>query len=296
MTGNFLTGVRISDRLFDQALSTEYNLSIRVYPDGLSFLVYSPLLARYVFFEDCRLDGVNHSALFSASGGLLAEAFSRKIENEPWLNTVFRKVHILMAASAYTLVPEALYKESARERYLSFVTNLSDNTLVLSQYVHTAEAWLVFAPDSQLTDACLHYFPDARIQHRSGALAESVLPGIKRNPGANQVLVFVRSELFDILVVKEGKLRYLNSFRWKTKEDLTYYLVFVLDQLSLNPENVPLILSGDIHPDSDLFGLLSRYVRHIRYSGNNNSQVLGILDGRSDHYTYPELLNPLLCE
>jgi hypothetical protein len=67
---------------------------------------------------------------------------------------------------------------------------------------------------------------------------------------------------FEIIVIQNQKLLLFNSFDYQTPEDFIYYVLFTAEQLSLNPENFPLELIGNI--DSEIFFKIAyKYIRNV---------------------------------
>ncbi|HUH75328.1 MAG TPA: DUF3822 family protein [Chitinophagales bacterium] len=56
---------------------------------------------------------------------------------------------------------------------------------------------------------------------------------------------------------------YYNSFHYKNKEDLLYYILLVYKMLNLKTDSYPLILSGMIEKESEIFHLLYQYIRNV---------------------------------
>src|SRR5690606_27393588 len=56
---------------------------------------------------------------------------------------------------------------------------------------------------------------------------------------------------FDCIVLKNGELQLCNSYTYKTPEDFIYYTLFCMEQLNLNPENLPVILCGEIDKEDE---------------------------------------------
>jgi hypothetical protein len=52
------------------------------------------------------------------------------------------------------------------------------------------------------------------------------------------------------VIVKDKELLFCNTFTYETKEDFIYYILFTTEQLKLDPEDLDLILLGNIHEDS----------------------------------------------
>jgi hypothetical protein len=47
------------------------------------------------------------------------------------------------------------------------------------------------------------------------------------------------------------------------KEDLIYYILFITEQLNLNPETFKLILLGTIHKNDEYHNIVYKYVRNV---------------------------------
>ena len=75
----------------------------------------------------------------------------------------------------------------------------------------------------------------------------------------------VRNYDFDMVILKEGKLLFFNNFKFKTKEDFVYFLLFAMEQNGVSGQDTPVIFSGLIRPASDIIDLCGRYVKNLRF-------------------------------
>ncbi|NTW23279.1 MAG: DUF3822 family protein [Lentimicrobium sp.] len=296
MEGDYLTLVNYYDRSFDQALTSQYSLSIRIDPDGFSFSVYSHLANRYIGIESVSiikpallLPGDDADAFYS-------EKLSRFIMERTWMLNSFRQTCVIFNSLNYTLVPHALYDPAQKSAYLDFVHKHYEPGVIHEHFINSVEAWIVFSINRNIQESLFRHIKPARIMHHAGAIIETILPRYRHNELHNPVFVNIRQNSFDIIVLKDGKLRYCNSFSWKVNEDLVYYLIFVLDQLALNPENVPVFLLGSVEPASPLYELLHRYIRHVEFISNPVVAKTGLSIPQSSEYNFYDLLNPGLCE
>jgi hypothetical protein len=71
-----------------------------------------------------------------------------------------------------------------------------------------------------------------------------------------------------MFVLKGAKLLFNNTFRFKTKEDFLYFMLFAMEQLQLDAETVQVIFMGMITEDSKIAELVTRYVRNIRFKND----------------------------
>ena len=67
----------------------------------------------------------------------------------------------------------------------------------------------------------------------------------------------------DAIDFVKNKLMFYNRFDFNTKEDIIYYLLFTIDQLKLNPEEIPLVITGNISEDDDNYKIIYEYIRNV---------------------------------
>ena len=98
--------------------------------------------------------------------------------------------------------------------------------------------------------------------HNSTPLIETLILRYK-NQDSNTVFVNFQKGEFGILLLEGNQVKLYNSFRYETKEDFVYYVLFACEQLKLNPETIELVLIGELDVESDHYQLLYKYVRNI---------------------------------
>jgi hypothetical protein len=94
---------------------------------------------------------------------------------------------------------------------------------------------------------------------------------------------------FDCIVLKNGELQLCNSYTYKTPEDFIYYTLFCMEQLNLNPENLPVLLCGEIEKDDENYKIAYTYIRNIEFAATNTSQIK--IDGEDKKHRHFILQN-----
>lgn len=296
MAGDQLRKVSSYDRLFDPSLTHQYNLSIRLNPDGLSFSVYSLPQKKYIAVESFIF-----SETFQHSGGALVttvylDHIAKTIDEKPWLVADFNKRVLICTSNIYTLVPEPFFDGSKITDYLEFVHKVSPEEAVLSSKLQSLDSYLVYGVNNQIIEELNNWFPNAPLLHHTGALLESILPVFKHIEPSDVVFVNISKKLMDILVLRDNSLHFINSFEWRASSDIVYFLLFVLDQHSLNPGKINVLLMGEIESGDESHQLIGKYVRNVDFLTRNDPFVKGYaleLIAKSRFY---DLLNPALCE
>ena len=175
MAGDHRRKISSYDRLFDQSLTHQYNLSIRFNPDGLSFAVYSLPHRKYIAIETFIFPDT-----FQQSGGALAttvylDQIAKTIDEKPWLLSSFNQRLLIYNTKTYTLVPEPLFDPAKKTGYLDFVHKCRAEDTILVSKLQAMDSRLVFGINKEVFNELNNWFEDAQIMHHAGAMLASTL-------------------------------------------------------------------------------------------------------------------------
>jgi hypothetical protein len=185
----------------------------------------------------------------------------RALEDKNLNNKDFQSVTFIVDNRYCSLVPQPLFNEADQVKYLDFAFQIPEGYTIASEPIASAQCHIVHAFLKTMQDKVLNKWTDARITHSSSVFIDNVM---KTNDN-NGVFVNVRNRDFDMLVKKEGKLHFFNNFKFNTKEDFAYFLLFAMEQNGVSGQDTPVVFSGLIRLASDIIDLCGRYVRDIRF-------------------------------
>jgi len=278
---------------FDKALSKEASkycrLSIQFSQDGFSFCVFDINRNKYCGLEVYDFHNVSTIIVLNA---ILTEL----IQTSDWFKAGFEKTEIIFETPKSTLVPVALFDHNHVADYLKLNHPPDLGEVIGNDLLRQLDAENVFSMPETLLTTFREFFPGAGIHHFSSSLIESLLIRYKYQDANPIVFTNVRKSWLDILVINKGKLQFFNSFRYKEKEDFVYFLIFVFEQLNLNPESVELKLMGEIPKVSPLFDLTYRYIRNVGFVERSNGTLYSYIFDEIPHHYYFNLLNLQHCE
>lgn len=157
---------------------------------------------------------------------------------------------------SYVLVPAALYQEKNKEKYLDFLGIKEENSVVCVDYIELADAYNVY---------CMPKPVDKDFRHPTSVLLESLIKDNLERTDDARIYLNVKNQCFEMIVLKEAKLLFYNYFRFKTKEDFLYFLLFSVEQLHLDAGSIPVYFLGMIEDKSAITDIVSRYFRDIRF-------------------------------
>lgn len=289
-----------SDPGLDKQKTYEYDLSIRLHADGLSYCILDCNTNKFLHLEAFDLAGPTRKPHIpgepeSTNTDKLAQVFESELK---WLCQPFNKTRILLEQGKTTLVPEALFLEEEKATIFEFnvAGSVADASKLKHDYLRAANAYSIYLLPPSMETLISMYFPAANVYHHSTSFIESILLKYRNTDSDKQLFVNAGASHIDILQIKNKKLDYYNSFLFNTTEDFMYSLVFVVEQLDLNPENVDLVLMGEIEKHSPLADLILKYIRNVQYVERSaDFRYSFIFDQLPGHYYY-NLLNTSLCE
>ena len=242
---------------FDAEKSSQYRMAIQFSLGGLSYAL---------------LDNESHTlmALECYQSDLLADSsdlfrtLERALESKGLNNKAFLSVTCLIGNRLCTLVPEPLFDEADQAKHLEFAFQIPDGYTIASERMETAACYSVYACPKALLDMISAKWKDATCKHSSTVFIDSAM----RADVETGVFVQVNNRDFDMMVKKDGKLFFFNNFKFVTREDFAYFLLFAMEQNGMAGQDTPVCFSGLIRPASEIIDLCGRYVKDIRFVGD----------------------------
>jgi hypothetical protein len=101
----------------------------------------------------------------------------------------------------------------------------------------------------------------------------------------------VQQEYLQIINIQNGKLFFFNTFRYNTKEDFIYYLLFVMQQLHLSPDVQELLILGEIEKNSSLTEMIFKYIKKPLFGEKSNMYKFDIVFNEIPPHHFYNLLN-----
>ena len=252
---------------FDAEKSSRFRMAIQCALGGLSFALLDTVTQTLVGVEFYQ------SELLTDSDDFL-RTMERALEARGLNNKTFQSVTCVIDNRFYALVPKPLFSEVDQAKYLDFGFQIPEGYTIASESLESAQSHSVFAFPKALQDKMLAKWKDAKITHSSSVFINSMM----KNDIETGVFVQVRNRDFDMMIKKKGKLFFFNNFKFNTKEDFAYFLLFAMEQNSCSGQEVPVCFSGLIRPASEIIDLCGRYVKDIRFVEEPTLQISKALE------------------
>ncbi len=281
--------INLFDKSFKASQTRSYKMSVSFDMTRLTLSLYHPEKNKHLALLSYHADDVD--TLEKIPG-----FFDKILNSLEWFGFPFQEVNVLYKSRLNTLIPAALFDPEHKNLYLGFNQPFQENNRIVYDKLSTTEAINVYYIPNPFVEKVKDLWPNARISHYASGYIESLTIGFKNKMDNRSLYLNADNSSFNLVYFKDNKLHYHNQFSYRTKEDFVYFLLAAMEQLSLNPEEVRLVLMGDIDKSSNTYELLYRYVRHMSFLERN--EAFGYSYALDDllHHHYYTLFNIQQCE
>jgi hypothetical protein len=283
--GNLLYDRILTDETFQPGRPEIYELYLYIDDEEFSFAAAEKQSKKFVALETWKAKpGASPEETLTAaySGSLILSAGK------------YRKVVCCSGFRNSTLIPNPLYDPYSAEEQLRFTCSIPQGYEILTDELRQLEARNVFSISSEIHHTIASWFQNCEFHHISTALIEYLL-SVNRNTSEEIVSVNVHLTFFEIIVTSGKKLIFYNSFSFSTEEEFIYYILFVLEQLHLNPATADLRFTGFITENDKTWSLTKKYIKQVTFGIRpDNYHYSYILDEVPPHFHF-NLFSQLVC-
>jgi hypothetical protein len=277
----------LRDETLDPVNPAAYNLYLSAGAAGLRLGVADVRRNKFVVLED-----YGPTPATSLAGQFRALAAQHDLLGLPGWNSV----RLAVQNRSFTLLPAPLFRAGDEAAYLRLHHHVDADHEAVQHYRHsTLETVSIFAAEKALLDWFHAAYPTGRVVHQTSALLEGVIHQSEA-AAPRRVYLSVGQQELTIVAVRDKRVEFCNVFAFTSAEDLIYYTILVMQELQLNPDQDPVIVWGDLVHDSELFTILRKYIRHVRFGNRPFDLAYSYKLNDVFEYRYFELYALHLCE
>lgn len=207
------------------------------------------------------------------------------IKKNEWLRKEYASSHICSTSSKTTLIPTALYSEKNKGKYLSFNHKKASQLEILTDRIEEIDSICVYGISKAEQDIISTFFPKSPLSHFSTKYIAYLLNENKNFQGQKILLNITYNQLY-VTVIENSSLLFFNIFQYSNEHDCTYYILFICEQLNLNPETIQLELTGDISKNSNTYNLIYTYIRNVGFRKRKQA-ISPVLVDLENHTHFP---------
>lgn len=253
-TGQNFTKLNSKNNIQNQL---EKRLSVQISLYGLSFFVTSRYSKEPIYFTAVTFKNAQ-------TPEELLHHIKEKLNTDASLTDAFKEIKLIYNTPTNSLVPTTLFDENKSKDYLKYSVKVLASDFIANDEIRDAEINIVYIPFININNWFFEKYGSFEYYHAITLLIENLLKTEKYATSTN-AYVHVSKNIFDLLIFEKGKLIFCNTFEYHTPEDFIYYILFVFEQLQLDPNTTPCILLGEINKTDNLYAITYKYIKDVQF-------------------------------
>jgi hypothetical protein len=172
------------------------------------------------------------------------------------------KVTLILNNKLSVLVPNDFFQEENCLDYLKFNSRLIKNDTASSDYIEELKTHNVYIAYGNITNYLIEKFGSFEYFHYNTVLLKKIHHELFTD---KKIIIYVNinKSYLNIIVFKGRELNYSNSFNYKSKDDILYFLLFVMEQNKLVNNKTKIKLIGEKEDTNHHYTYLSKFVKNI---------------------------------
>ena len=172
------------------------------------------------------------------------------------------KVTLILNNKLSVLVPKDFFNEENCLDYLKFNSRLLKNDTASFDYIEEFEAHNVFITYGNVTNYLIEKFGSFEFFHYSTVLLKKLYSDTPKDKIA-RIYVNINKSYLNIIVFKGKELNYYNTFDYETKDDILYFILFVIEQNKLINNETKMKLIGEEKIVKNYYDYLSKFIKNL---------------------------------
>jgi hypothetical protein len=154
----------------------------------------------------------------------------------------------------------AVYSEQDELALFNFHHNgVKSSECILKNELLAWDAVLLFSVPAVIQSVFSDVLPEVKIEHH----IYTFISDFVALENDSNMHIWLRPNFLDVVVIKNGNLQLINSFKYKTNEDFIYFVLNIYDKLFLDREHCKLSIHN-AKKRNDLIELVSKYISHCK--------------------------------
>jgi hypothetical protein len=253
-----MVALHIHEPTFNSYLTDDYQLRLSIGTDGVAYIV-----------TDAQHDVLVWEAHPWEARMPVAQLHKRVqalVRQDAVLQSSFAQTTVIINFPQTVLVPTDWFEAWETDTYLTQTIGDEGVEEVSRTDVFAPYAvQLAYTLPQSLLYALGTCFPKVQVQHSHTHILRAAQYMATRKQQLC-VYVMVRTGSLTVAVVDAERLYLLNTYSYQTTKDFLYFILLVFQQLQLSQNTTPLILAGELLPESEIFTTLATYIKHIDWA------------------------------
>ncbi len=260
------------------------HLSIQFSLDGFSFCILDKESNTFCALYDYNFNEVNNSPQ------KLISNITSIYNSQELLQHKYKSVSVTHINNLYSLVPKPLFNEDKLQDYVSYNNKVYPQDFLVFDEIKKQDIITVFIPYVNINNFLLDKFGGFEYRHNATVLIESLM-AIYKYSLVPHVFAHIDDDHFELIIIANKKLQLYNTFKFSTREDFIYYVLFTTEQLKLNLEKIEFVMLGNVEKDDMLYSMAYKYIRNVSLLENRSKYAFNEVFTETEKRRYYSILN-----
>lgn len=193
---------------------------------------------------------------------VFVDGVDKLFNDVPFLSEKFREIHIVYNTNENVLVPDVIYNSDRVEEVLNLVFGYN----ALPEYCFSDGLKCNQHQNCYRIEKKMVELLGEKFDMETGANSEHAdsIRINRRIEGGDCLYLSIEQHQIHISLFKDHQCLLINRYPFKTKEDISYYVLAALQQNGI--EQLPVVVSGFVEKDSNIYEELNKYFQDISFS------------------------------
>lgn len=243
---------------FDVEKIPTYQLFFEISSKSFCFWVKDSVTTQIIWVEEYSLSWLD-------ADSSVVDNISFIYSSHEFLKSIkWHSIHIQCDSQSFVQVPLPYFRKEFLQKYLQLAKGqlISNSEQILSQMDEAYGLVHVFSVETELLNWFSQTYPLVEIQYIP--VCQILLEIAKAESRLDPAMyVYIKEDAINVVVTNNGKLQLCNRFPTRSTNDVLFYILATLSELSMSPEKAYVKLFGELGADGQLLAILSEYVTNV---------------------------------
>lgn len=181
------------------------------------------------------------------------------VSSQDLLKEDFENITIIYAYPTAIIAPGNLVTENSKKQMLDLVFGDQHDALIKTDVDTISNRHTIYTVPKQTESVITYLFSSHTSKH-----LYSLLPGIPGLTGNELYCIFFNNN-FTAMLLKAGRLQAIQTYQYKSPEDVAYYLLHVCESFDVEVNDTTVHLNGMISESSSLYNEINKYFLNLQF-------------------------------
>lgn len=214
------------------------------------------------------------------------------ITSNDFFTDKYENINFAITKKEKMIIPFDLYNSTDIQNYYSLSHNISDDDIILCNRIKNSELCLVSTINADLYNTINSLLKNPLVINYTYSLIVHAMTHSRTYN--NQIFLNINKDFIDIICIKYGNISLVNSFNYKSSDDILYHIINVIDRLKISRKKVFLTVSGNIKYFTSIEKHINEIIMGIEIAKDNKLEnAINNKDFNSSNFIH--LLNIIEC-